>query len=239
MLPRFDRRTHAEELMDRPETSRADFARALEDIRWTNRRLGGIDAVLEETAALLEKHGLKQARILDLGTGCADIPRALADWGRAHGIRLEITGLDLHAVSVEEARKLTAGYPEISIRQGDALSVDEPDASYDIVISTQFMHHLTDEEAVRLLREKARLCRVGLVVNDLERHPLAWLGVAAVGLLAGKGRVFRNDGPLSVLRGFSPADMQSLAGQAGLRGARVSRRKAYRLVLVWEHHAPA
>ena len=44
-------------------------------------------------------------------------------------------------------------------------------------------------------------------------------------------RITRNDGPLSVRRSFTPAELLALAERAGLRNARVRRRVAFRLVL--------
>ena len=239
MLKLFEKRSqHEEELMDLPDTSAEDFARALTDLRWSNRKLGGIDGLQQELAAMLKRHGKTSASILDLATGCADIPMALVEWGHAHDIDLHITGIDMHEVSVTEARRLIKNTPAISVEQGDALHLPYPDASFDIVISTQFMHHLDDAQAIQMLREKTRLCRLGWIVNDLHRHPMAWLGIKSVGLFTRKGRVFRNDGPLSVLRGFKPAEMTALAKQAGVNNTEVIPHKPYRLVMRWEKTQP-
>src|SRR5690606_18591390 len=116
-------------------------------------------------------------RIVDLGTGSADIPRDLVDWGRAHDVRFEITAVDIHPVAVEVSRKLSDGYPEIEPVQANALKLDYPDNHFDVAVSSMFMHHLSDEDAARLLRAMHRLARMGSVVNDLERHPMAWLGI--------------------------------------------------------------
>ena len=44
-------------------------------------------------------------------------------------------------------------------------------------------------------------------------------------------RLIREDGALSILRGFRPRELKSLAGRAGLSRAKVERRFPYRLVL--------
>lgn len=236
--PPFAERKHQEELMDLPSTSRAEFMRALDEIRWVNRNLGGSAAVLEALLALVPPNFQGTLNILDLGTGSADIPIALVRWAREHGknrgIDFRITALDLHPVAVEAARALTHDYPEILVMQGDALNLEEPERSYDFVISSLFMHHLTDRDAVRLLCEMARLCRRGLVVNDLERHPFAWLAISVLGLLTGKGRVFRNDAPLSVLRAFTRTELDNFCEQAGLPDMLIERRKPYRWVMSWQ-----
>jgi hypothetical protein len=176
-FPATDYRSDEDEIMENPEVSRGDFVRALGEIRWVNRNLGGTAAILDTLeglcAAEQQPEILSDAlRILDLGTGSADIPMAMAEWGRAHQQKLQIIAVDLHPAAVEEARTRTASYPEIEVRQGNALALPDEPYSFDYVVSSMFMHHLSQAEAVELLRTMARLSRRGLVVNDLERQSM-------------------------------------------------------------------
>jgi hypothetical protein len=82
----------------------------------------------------------------------------------------------------------------------------------------------------------ARLCKIGFIVNDLERHPMAWVGIKTLGLLTGKGRIFKNDAPLSVLRGFTQDDLIALKNSAGLTDLEIRRQKPYRWILTWRKH---
>jgi SAM-dependent methyltransferase len=223
------------ERMDDPALPPDDLRRALLDIRWVNRWLGGAAAIIGALKPRVRMLPIEQpVHILDLGTGSADIPLALARWGRATGRVFRITAVDSHPVVVSEARSLTRTCSEIRVVRENALSFPDPDGSFDFVISSMFLHHLSPPEAVQLLQNMARLCRRGLVINDLERHPLAWLGIRLLGRLTGKGRVFRHDAPLSVLRGFTRPELQALCQQAGLAQARIVRRHPYRWLLIWE-----
>jgi hypothetical protein len=238
MLPLFNTRRDEEELMDLPSTPRVEFVQALHDIQWVNTNLGGSSALLEEFIRLIPSGFQGTLSVLDLGTGSADIPRALVDWTRSlpeeQRIQLQITAVDVHPVAVEISKQLCAYYPEVTVMQADALTLEYPNQSFDIVINSMFMHHLQQDEAVRLLREMARLCRIGFIVNDLERHPVAWLGIKALCFLTGKGRIFKNDAPLSVLRGFTCSDLALLRQQAQLPAMRIRRRKPYRWLLSWQ-----
>jgi SAM-dependent methyltransferase len=242
----FSVRRDEEEWMDLPSTTRLEFIQALYDIQWVNRKLGGISTLLEEFERLIPSDFQTNFRgtlsVLDLGTGSADIPRALVEWSRAlpheRRINLAITAVDLHPVAVEISRQLSENYPEISIVQADALTIAEPDQSFDIVISSMFMHHLQHKQAVRLLQEMARLSRLGFIVNDLQRHPFAWAGIKVLGMLTGKGKIFKNDAPLSVLRGFTRADLQVLRQDAQLPTLRIRHRKPYRWLLSWQRPLP-
>ena len=237
-LNHFQTRRDEDEWMDLPTTSRQDFTEALHDIQWVNRNLGGTAVILSELAQFIPTSFSGVFSILDLGTGSADIPQAIMDWVRqvfpAQEIQFKITAVDIHTVAVDVAKQLAQSYPEIEVIQADALNLDFPDESFDVVISSMFMHHLTGEQPVRLLQEMARLCRQGFIVNDLERHPLAWLGIKTLGVLQGKGKVFRNDAPLSVLRGFTRQELLSLKESAGLPALEIHHRKPYRWCLCWK-----
>lgn len=237
-LERFQQRRDEEELMDLPTISRKDFIEALHDILWVNQNLGGTAAMLSELGQLLPSDLRRPLSILDLGTGAADIPRAIVRWARQHNnmpiMGLQITAVDIHPVAIELAQQMGQSYPEIQLVQGDALQLDYPDGSFDLVISSMFMHHLQMEEAVHLLREMARISRLGLVVNDLERHPLAWLGIKLLGFVQGRGKIFQNDAPLSVLRGFTRTELENLKQAAGLAELQIKHRRPYRWLLSWK-----
>ncbi len=232
----FSKRQYRDELMDLPSTTSEEFGQALRDIQWVNRNLAGSQILMEEVIRMIAGCQLlgRPIRILDLGTGSADIPRDLVDWGRAHDVRFEITAVDIHPVAAEVSRKLSEGYPEIEVIQANALKLDYADNRFDVAISSMFMHHLGDEEAARLLREMYRLARMGFVVNDLERHPLAWLGISLLGRITGKGRIFLHDAPLSVLRGFTRAELEDVIRQAGVSGVEILHRWPFRFVLSCE-----
>lgn len=232
----FGHRRMEIERMDDPMTPKADLLRALSDLRWVNQWLGGTQNLVAGVERLLRnaEEIPQPLSVLDLGTGSADIPRALVRWGRRQGLTFHVTAVDMHPTAVTEARRLCKGFPEIQVVQADALACPMPDAYYDVVVSSLFLHHLDSDEAVRLLREMARLSRIGFVINDLERHPLAYAAIRALGVVLGKGPVFRNDAPLSVLRAFTAGETRQLAASAGLHNVQVSRQFPYRLRLAWQ-----
>src|SRR6476659_5436344 len=68
-----------------------------------------------------------------------------------------------------------AATPGLQLHVGDGLALPYPDRSFDVVHASMVLHHLTVDEALRLIREMARVARLGVVVNDLERSRLGWL----------------------------------------------------------------
>ena len=83
---------------------------------------------------------------------------------------------------------------------GDGLALSYPDRSFDIVHSSLVLHHLGSAAAVALMREMSRIARLGVVVNDLDRSRLGWIGAWLLGHLLTANRYTRNDAPLSVRR---------------------------------------
>jgi ubiquinone/menaquinone biosynthesis C-methylase UbiE len=216
--------------MDEPGIEPGALAAGLDDVAGVNRWLGGTRAVLAGVRALLR--GRATARILDVGCGAADVPIALARWARRRRMRLEIVAADLHGRTVAVARQRSGAWPEISVCRANALRLPFADGTFDCALLSLTLHHLDDVEQAPALRELARVSRVGVLVNELER---SWPNYLGARLLAAtiwrRHAVTRHDGPLSVLRAFTPAELRSLADRAGLAEARVARRFFCRLVL--------
>ncbi len=69
-------------------------------------------------------------------------------------------------------------------------------------------------------------------MSDLERSWGNWLGAKLLSwTLWARNPLTRHDGPLSVLRSYTRAELAALAAQAGLAHARVYRHLFERLVL--------
>lgn len=89
------RLTGVVEWMDRPGVEPAELVQTLRDLAWINRASGGTRVVLVHLAAVLR--GLPPpVHLLDVGTGYADLPRAIAHWARQRRLALRIDAIDHH-----------------------------------------------------------------------------------------------------------------------------------------------
>src|SRR5260221_14405848 len=68
-----------------------------------------------------------------------------------------------------------------------------------------------------------RVARLGVVVNDLQRSRLGWLGAWFLGHLLTANRYTRHDSTLSVRRAYRPDEMVELLRAAGLTPVRTVR----------------
>src|SRR5213594_2098276 len=200
------------EMMDRPQPVSAELERDLERIRQLNRWFGSYRLVLGFIRRWI-KPGAR-ARVIDLATGSGDIPRLIADYAREIGTQIEIDALDRQPATLEIARKLSTGYPEISYREANILEWNSIEA-YDIVLCTLALHHFSNEDAVNMLRRCRELSRKFVLVSDLRRGLFLQAGVYLLTALVFREPMTRHDARLSAVRAFSFAEMRDLAVHAG------------------------
>lgn len=221
LLTPLERDHHATEMIDRPASSE-EIAGCLDAITRLNGLFGGRWITLRHVRRLLRSFPAQRpVTVLDVGAGAADIPVTLVRWARRHGRVLRIFALDRGRATLAYARAYTAAYPEITLIQGDALALPVRPESVDIVISAMTLHHLGPEEAPRYLAEIDGAARRGWVVNDLVRgrpaHRLVWL----LTRLFTRSAMARHDGPLSILRSYTPPEVTALCEKARLFDVRV------------------
>lgn len=233
--PDFSERSQASEWMDDYAITDERLTRALEDLRLTNRLLGAYAATDAVLAPLLRDRN--EVRVLDLGCGSGDYLHHLVRRGKRLGCTVHAVGLDANPVTVGRARAYLDAQLSGPLRYhahaevGDALSTAFADDAFDVSHAALFLHHLHGPDAPALLREMDRLSRVGIVVNDLHRHPLAWIGFWVLSRLLRMAPMVQHDGPLSVRRGFRREELTALAQQADLPTASIRWHWAFRWTL--------
>lgn len=220
--PSLRTRAEADELMDDFSITDERLTQALDELRGVNRFLGGYAAMRAVMGPYLRRRRGRRVRVLDLGAGVADIPEHLVRWATRHGADVEVLAVDANAATVAHARavldrRLPAPLrPRVRVAVGDAFALPFEDDAFEVTMAAMFLHHFRAPEAVRVLREMQRTARDGLLVNDLQRHRLAYLGIRALTALLPVSPMFAHDGPLSVRRGFTRAELAALAQEAGL-----------------------
>ena len=200
------------ELMDRPQPVSAELERDLLNIRRFNRCFGSYRLVLRFVRRWIR--GGDRVRIVDLATGSGDIPRLIVDLAREIGATVEIVALDRQSATLEIAKKLSAGYPEISYLEENLLEW-QPSQRYDIVLCSLVLHHFSDDDAVCALRRCRELARRFVLVSDLRRGWLASVGVYLLTALIFREPMTKFDARLSAARAFSFAELGELARKAG------------------------
>ena len=213
---------------------------ALEQLRVVNRFLGGYDTTMALLAPWLRAQSRdRPLRILDLGTGIADFPEYIVRWAdrQSPPIDLEIVAIDANPVTVDYARQALAErlpptlHAKIRVEVADALDLPYADNSFDVAMGAMFLHHFAEERAIAIVKSMQRVASSGILINDLHRHPLAYYGIYFLTRLFRASEMMQNDGPISVLRGFQAAELQTIGQKAGLSHFSVRWRWPFRWLL--------
>ncbi|MDA2934707.1 methyltransferase domain-containing protein [Acidobacteria bacterium AH-259-D05] len=232
----LSKRSNAPEIIDAPNLSRSEWDVILRELRLANRWLGGSRAVVKELKSLVqelsqEEQGTREIRIVDFGSGSADIPMALVAWARRKGYSIQVLAVDIDSSVCKIAQYHTRYFPEIVILQGDVQRSFLKEGSCDLILCSAFLHHFGNEKIMRLLEDFRLRARKGIVISDLHRHLLAYVGIRLLTALLSRSKAIRHDGPLSVLKGFRREEIQSIVGGTGIEGTRLKWRWAFRYVI--------
>jgi hypothetical protein len=222
----FESRATATEFLDRPDCDPALAAASYRFMETVNGRFGGIGVVRRFLAAeTARRQAGAPLRILDIGSGSCDIPLAVSRWGRAHGIPLHFTCLEMagHALDIARGRLARAGDPAVQLLQEDAFT-HQPARPYDCAMASMCFHHFSNAQILTLLERLRGFVRGSVLINDLRRSRLASLAARLLLAAAGAPAGVRHDALLSIRRGFKIRELRPLLRQ--LDGVMVSVKPA-------------
>ena len=204
-------RSTEDEIMDNLSMEGEMLRKALDNIVVINRRLGGNQATIQGIDTLLKTEPKDASiTIIDLGCGSGDMLRAVADYGRKNNFILKLIGIDANEFTVNYACTLSEKYPEISYLKMDILSDKFSGITFDIVITTLFLHHFTNQQIEELLIPIVNKVRIGVVVNDLHRSSMAYYLFRSLSFFI-KNPMVKKDGAISVLRGFKKNELINIS----------------------------
>ena len=218
--------------MDRPQPVSLELESDLRNLRALNRYFGSYRLIRHFLQRWIRPGD--KLRVVDLATGSGDIPRLVVDFARKVGATVEVDAVYFQPSTIEIARQLSAGFPEIRIHHGDIHAFGQ-DRSYDIVLFSLALHHFSADAAVQLLRRCRELSRGSVLVADLRRGWLAKLGVDLLTALIFREAMTRNDARVSAERAFSFRELDDLARAAGWH-AFGHRRFRFARQAIWLEH---
>jgi SAM-dependent methyltransferase len=222
------------ELMDQPGLGSEAHHRALDGLKTAN-TVSRIShtiwrGILE--AGFISAETLS-VRILDIASGGGDVLIGIAHLAAACGITLQAHGWDISPTAVEHA-SAAAVNAQVSceFRVRNALDDDLPD-DFDVILSTLFLHHLTNDSACGLLRRMSQAARRGVLIDDLCRSYLGYVYAWTGGRMLTRSRIVHVDGPLSVRAAYTISEFAELARDAGMQNVRFRRHWPQRFLMTW------
>ena len=211
LLVDTSQRSEETEIMDDFSLEGKLFRDTLNKLETINRTLGGNSVTLGGLKKLLKNHPKNQpVVIIDLGCGHGDILRDVAKFGRKNGYKFQLVGIDANQDAIDYAEELSENIKELNFQNLDIFSEKFDNLNYDVALCTLFAHHFKDEELTPLLNKLLKNASIGIVINDLHRHKLAYYLFKIIGLFVSNEMV-RKDGLTSILRAFKRKDLVKIS----------------------------
>lgn len=215
-MPDFSRRSTQAEILDDFSLDNEQLRQNIREIEYINAVLGGNAITLDGLRKLLtQADRSKPIRIADLGCGGADLLRRMVRLAERMGFEVEGIGVDASPAIARFAAEQSADWANIRIMQANIFDPAFALERFDIVTCTLFAHHFEDQALHRLLSLMRSQARLGVVINDLHRHWLAYHSIDLLTRLFSKSYLTRHDAKLSVWRAFSRGELAAALQAAG------------------------
>ncbi len=225
-------RSYKKELLDEDSIPFADIKQNMQELNTINTWLGGHRITLKGFNNLRGNHN--KIHVCEIGCGGGDNLSAICSWCAKHDVDATFTGIDIKEECIAFAKTKT------ELQQGATWLVSDYKKVVfkqqpDIIFSSLFCHHFTNEELVTQLQWMQQNSATGFFINDLQRHPLAYYSIRFLTGLFSKSYLVKNDAPLSVARGFIKKEWRHLFSEAGITSYQTQWQWAFRHLILYRH----
>lgn len=231
MSNKFTIRSEEKELLDESGILRDLLFKNLKELDIFNRLTGGHALSLKGIKQLISDHH-KIYHIVDLGCGSGDALMVMAEWARLNHYSVRLTGVDINTDAIDYLKIHCRNYPEITGIATDYQGYLTGNEFIDIIHCSLFCHHLKDDELLRLLINLRQQVKIGFIINDLHRYWLAYYSAWLFTRLLNGTRLAKNDGPVSVLRGFRSGELIHLLSKANILNYSIQKEWAFRFLII-------
>lgn len=219
----LSRRTTQEEYFD-SERPAAEVAEFFDSLGRVNRFFDFAEPFRNLIPKLLGTAECRSLSILDIGAGDGSLGQAMQRWASGRG-------WDWRVVNLDNSMRALALNPKGTNVAGSATRLPFQQGSFDVVVTSQMVHHLSDPKVKLLLEEAWRVTRRALVVCDLHRNVGLYLLLRLLFCFQKHAASFKADGLISVKRGWRVGELAQLAREAGIQEAVVKLYFGARVIL--------
>ncbi len=228
-MPDFSNRGVGTEIMDDLQTGGPDLWQALFELDAINYLLGGNYVTLNGLSSLLSDADYhRDLHIADLGCGSGDMLRRIRSFLQKRKTEAVLSGFDANPNVVKYADDHTPPACRIHYEALNIFSSEFQRHRFDIVVGTLFFHHFTNEELIGFFRNLKEQVRMGIIINDIHRHWLAYYSIKWLTQIFSRSAMVRHDAPLSVRRAFRKRDLEEILRRAGFMNYKIKWRWAFR-----------
>lgn len=230
-MPSLRQRSYQKELLDRNDIPFDDIRRNMQELDFINTKLGGHDITLDGIVCLIKNqmNFNTNLTIVEIGCGGGDNLRAIRNWAERIHLPVQLNGIDINpeCIAYAKQQKRNRGIDFTLSDYKNVLFEEKPD----IIFSSLFCHHFSENELTWMLQWMKRNSSVGFFINDLHRHWLAYYSIKLLTKLFSKSYLVKNDAPLSVQRGFKRQEWNAIFDEAGITNFNCKWRWAFRWLI--------
>ncbi len=218
-------RSNKKEILDNDDLPFEDIKICMKELNTINTLLGG-HAITVSGMKHFSASQKEENIVCEIGCGGGDNLKAISK----KYINASFVGIDLKDTCINFASEQ---YPELKV---DWIASDYSKVVFkiqpDIIFSSLFCHHFTNEQLVYMLQWMHKNSTKGFFINDLQRNVVAYYLIKWLTAIFSKSYMVKNDGPISVSRSFLKKDWQQLFAKAGISTYSIKWKWAFRYLVV-------
>jgi 2-polyprenyl-3-methyl-5-hydroxy-6-metoxy-1,4-benzoquinol methylase len=211
----------------------------------TLRQFALVNLLFTRIRYLLRRHILREIykrpdrtyHVADLGAGACETAAWLILHAARKGLRVEVTAYDHDPRVVVYARRRYGHVAGLRIVEASVLDIDFTPAP-DFVFASHLLHHLDDSQCELLLARLSSLPTSAIILSDLRRSAVAYAGYAILSLPF-RNSFAREDGLISIRKGFRMAELQAMVDRATANPAAWRLRRLFPSRVVLTRNAPS
>jgi len=213
------------ELMDDFSIQDERIDLALRELRLINYFLGGNTGSKRGVSKMISNLSNDKIYLLDAGSGSSDV---LNDLKKKHK-SVKVISLDRNKRVCNFIKKNSNFKPMVVC--ADTFNLPFKNKSIDIIHASLFLHHFDNERLKNILRNFTEVAKQGIVINDLRRSLLAFLGIKILTILFSRSELVKSDAPISVRKGFVKSELTDLLKEMHFSNYEVGRKWAFRWLI--------
>lgn len=225
-------RSYKKELLDRDDIPFKDIMQNMKELHVINNRLGGHQITVKGFKKLLENRN--EILVCEIGCGGGDNLFALRSAAGKLQAKIHFIGIDIKQSCIDFARSRQNMQNDIEWIVSDYKEVEFTQKP-DIIFSSLFCHHFTDEELVEQVKWMQLSSNIGFFINDLQRNLIAYYSIKLLTKIFSRSYLVKHDAPLSVARSFHAKDWKNIFQNAGIENFRIEWKWAFRYLITYKH----
>ena len=227
----LQQRSYNKELLDNDDIPFEDIKKNMQELNFINTWLGGHQITIKGLQLLIGD--ASKISVCEIGCGGGDNLKAIVKYCIKKSIQINCTGIDIKAECIDFAKQNIFLKPYTHWIASDyrkAFFSNKPD----IIFSSLFCHHFTEQELVAQMQWMKNNCTMGFFINDLQRNTIAYYSIKMLTRIFSSSYLVKNDAPLSVARGFHKNEWQKIFSLAGIKKFNINWQWAFRYLIIYK-----